>query len=830
MPTQTARYAQVLVNVTFKAAQEPIFTYAIPEDFQPMIRVGQPVLVSFGQQDGVTGYVTALSDTYNGAYKVKEIADILDETPLFDEAYYRFIEWVADYYATPVSTVLDCAMPANLLQKPRKEVFAGPSADNPLLLHRLNGSDRPKAERLVAFLKAKTPDAASAKGYTPKFLAGQFRLSLKALNRLLARLKQLGLVDVRTHLSQATAAKTVKTVRLAEPLPADLEPTARHREIMDCLQAAREPLPLAELLAKVGTTAATVKKLESLGGIVITDEPVMRDPLAWYRKATGQSSFQLSMLQQKALDTILAGDESHPYLLYGVTGSGKTEVYLSLTRHAMEQGQSVLVLVPEIALTSQIARRFVNYFGADNIALWHSNLSDGERADTWRKLQAGELRILIGARSAVWVPMKNLGMILIDEEHDGSYKQDSPAPRYNAKVLARELAHRTGARLVLGSATPEVSTFYEARAEGRILHLPERFGGRNMAEVRIADMKQEKSNGNTSYLSRELQEELRRNLESGEQSIILLNRRGFYTTIQCNVCDYVFMCPNCDVAVTYHRSRNQVCCHYCGYENESPKYCPVCASMELSHSGVGTQRIEDEVLKKFPEARVLRLDSDVMQRKHAYREIFETFSHGEADILIGTQMVAKGLDIANVTLVGVVTADSAFALPDYKSAERGFQLLTQVAGRSGRGEKQGRVVIQAVQTQHWVLEYASRQDYPGFYEQEIQNRELTHFPPYSQLFRFIISCENERKGRQFTDASASHLRAWLRERDLDKQILFLGPAPCVLPRIQGRYRFHYLLKNMAGEAGHRAINDFYRRADIPQDINFILDIDAQSLL
>jgi primosomal protein N' (replication factor Y) len=433
--------------------------------------------------------------------------------------------------------------------------------------------------------------------------------------------------------------------------------------------------------------------------------------------------------------------------------------------------------------------------------------------------------------------MKNLSLILIDEEHETSFKQDSPAPRYNAKTLALELARRTGAKIVLGSATPEISTYYDALKEGRLLHLPERFGNRQMADVRVVDMKQERAQGNQNQLSRTLSEELRINLEVGEQSIILLNRRGFYTTIQCTVCDYVFGCPNCDVSVTFHRARNQVCCHYCGYEDQRPQYCPVCASMELNSSGVGTQRIEDEVTRKFPEARVLRLDSDVLQRKSAYVDIFDAFAGGEADILIGTQIVAKGLDVANVTLVGVVSADSAFALPDYKSSERGFQLLTQVAGRAGRGEKPGRVVIQSVQTQHMVLQHAQKQDYLSFYNEEIGQREMLGFPPYSQIFRFIVSSENEKRAQEFIQAAALHLRQAIQDASLGGQsqqaLTLMGPAPCVLPRIQSRYRFHLLVKNYVGEAGHRLITHFYTRAleqRLPEDLNFILDIDAQSLL
>ena len=303
------------------------------------------------------------------------------------------------------------------------------------------------------------------------------------------------------------------------------------------------------------------------------------------------------------------------------------------------------------------------------------------------------------------------------------------------------------------------------------------------------------------------------------------------------VCDYIFQCPNCDVAVTFHRAKNQVCCHYCGYENERPVYCPVCASMELSHSGVGTQRIEDEIIRKFPEARVLRIDSDVLQRKNAYVEIFEAFAAGQADILIGTQIVAKGLDVANVTLVGVVSADSAFSLPDYKSAERGFQLLTQVAGRAGRGGKPGRVYIQSVQTQHMVLTHAQKQDYDSFYADEIRQREAMCFPPYSQIFRFIVSDENEKRAQQFIDAATLHLRQLIREGAAENPQLawmtLMGPAPCVMPRIQSRYRFHLLIKNTAGLAGHQLITQFYQRAmagSVPQDLHFILDVDAQSLL
>lgn len=821
-------YAQVLVNVTAKSLQSHVFTYRVPDAFVDMIQVGQPVLVSFGRQQDVTGFITELSEMNPGHHALKDITDVLDETPLFDAAYFDWMRWIANYYATPIAQVLDCALPANLVQKTKKRVSAGVLITDPIVLQKIHAEKEAKhAFQLISFLSKH-----AEKDFAPQYLATQLRLPNAKMRPLLARLKTLGVVQIETELKQKTAPKTIKMIALNPAVDINTAPTKRQQEILDFLSAQNE-ISLQSAMTELGVGLPTLKRMQELDFLKLYEVRQTRDPLAFLNNLQGQRKFKMSASQQRAFDAVTTGDSQSPYLLYGVTGSGKTEVYMSLARHMLEHEKSVLVMVPEIALTSQIAQRFIQYFGSDNIALWHSNLSDGEKADTWHKLQTGELKILIGARSAIWAPMQNLGMILIDEEHESSYKQDSPAPRYNAKTLAIELAKRTGAKLVFGSATPEVSGFYEAIENDRILHLSERFGGREMAQVQIVDMKQERSHGNQSQLSRPLEEALRANLDAGEQAIVLINRRGFYTTIQCNLCDYIFSCPDCDVAVTYHRTKNKVCCHYCGYENERPQYCPVCASLELSSSGVGTQRMEEEILKKLPSARVLRLDSDVLQRKNAYFEILTAFSAGEADILIGTQMVAKGLDVANVTLVGVISADSSFALPDYKSAERGFQLLTQVAGRAGRGDKPGRVIIQAIQTQHMVLQYAQAQDYRGFYDEEIRGRESLGFPPFSQLFRFIVSSENETTAQQFIQTATAHLRLLAKESPLSEQFQFLGPAPCVLPRIQARYRYHLLVKNFAGAPGHQLIADFYRRAcenKLPEDVNFILDIDAQSLL
>ena len=922
-------YVRVLLDVHGKGLRDKVFTYAVPEELSESIAVGQAVMVPFGGQPELQGFVVerleGLPESEQNFKKIREVIEISDESPLFDSDYYQFLCWVADYTAATVYQVLSCALPAALFKRLGKRVSPGPTMKNaeawqqvlrelgdlpPTLalprqgrgdkspLVKVNQTNLRAAKSIAALLQTRTEQS---EGYRPRYLANRCGMPLKDLNRLLNWLKKKDAVVLESDWKSQSMPKMQRMVFATRPsvaLPSSvddsadrpvgypvagqapsqqemnkslLDPgslqslysrvgendvnehnvikeisshlslqlplTARQQVIVDALaEAGDSGLLMVELLQRLKTTAPTVKKLAESGWLRIEDVEQARHSLGILRNtAFTASTFTLSPSQQKAVDTVLTDDGSEhiPYLLYGVTGSGKTEVYMSMVREMLARDKSVMLLVPEIALTSQIARRFVRHFGPEKVALWHSNLSDGERVDTWRKLQLGEIPILIGARSAIWAPMPNLGLILIDESHEGSYKQDSPEPRYDARVLAQEMATRMKIPLVLGSATPDVGSYHAALASSRILHLPDRFSKTGMAKVEVVDSSQEKRDGNTGPLSRTLKNAIAENLKAGDQSIIFLNRRGFYTVIQCVTCDYTFQCEHCDVSLTFHRAKNKVCCHYCGYEGDRPVFCPVCASSELNHTGLGTQRLEDEIIKHFPEARVLRLDGDIMQRKNAHIDIFEAFSNGEADILIGTQIVAKGLDVANVTLVGVLNADASFALPDYKSSERGFQLLTQVAGRSGRGTKAGRVILQAVQISHPVLRHAAAQDYLRFYEDEIAQRQLLGFPPYSQLFRFIASGINEKTTQNYINAAALHLKDKVKTAGLEGKITLMGPAPCVLPRIRDRFRYHLLAKNFAGDAGHRLICDFYQHAldtALPEDLNWLVDVDAQSLL
>ncbi len=842
-----ATYAQVLVHIEAKGLDTNVFTYVIPEDMKDTVQVGVSVMVPFGRQPAVTGFVVAVEDTYTGKYKLKAIGDVLDDTPMFTEEYYQFLAWVAEYYVTPLPAVLATALPANLVQKVKKKVRLKSGLLTPQQKQALD----PMGLKLVEHLEAKSDK--SPKGFSPKHLARVFNMTPKDMNTLIRAMVKKEVVEIDTRLSGTTAEKTEQRVHLLED-PYDFEPALTKRQIGICegLQKLLEKYqsegaPHTEVLSACKTTPPTLKKLSQMGVIAIANVAVHRDPLSYYNRLEfdeTKKTLTLNEGQQKVVDKAHASPPNSTHLLYGVTGSGKTEVYMELTRNALAKGQSAMILVPEIALTSHLSKRFIAYFGTENVALWHSNLSAGEKADTWRRLATGKLNILIAARSGIWAPMKNLGLICIDEEHDGSYKQDAPEPRYDARTLAEYLIqHRpeaNNAKLVFGSATPDMATFYNAQKNDTVLPMPERYAGRALPTVQIVSMTQERMAGHKGYLSRLLIEEIQKNLKSSdepterEQTIILINRRGFYTSTRCKHCEYMFTCPQCDVAMTMHRpadsSRHKLRCHYCAHEEPTPQFCPQCASNAIGQAGVGTQRVEEEIKKRFPDVRTLRLDSDTLTKKDAHREIFDAFSAGEADVLIGTQMVAKGLDIHRVTLVGVVAADSTFNLPDFKSSERGFQMMTQVAGRAGRGEKPGRVVIQAIQPAHSVIRFGQAQDFDGFYEEEIEIRKVLSFPPFSQLFRFIISSTGEQSGWRFSQASAEHLKVAIKNAGLEEHMDVVGPASCVIARIQGRYRFHMMIKNRAGEQGHEVIRQFYQSVKPPEDMRFLLDVDAISLM
>ena len=538
--------------------------------------------------------------------------------------------------------------------------------------------------------------------------------------------------------------------------------------------------------------------------------------------------FNLSPLQEKIYKEIKHVN-SKTSLLYGITGSGKTEIYFKLIEDAINKNKNVIFMAPEIALVSQLTIRTIERFGSDCVAIWHSSITEAEKYETWKKLRNNEIKILFGARSAVFAPIQDLGLIIIDEEHDSSYKQTMPNPRYNAKDVAKKLCELYDAKLILGSATPTIESYYEAINTNSLFTLKERYNNAQLPKVIIIDMKEERAERNYSIFSRTLMKNVKETVEKGEQVIFLINRRGFSSYTQCMECGSVVECPKCAIPLIYHKDTNSYKCHYCNHEEFEPK-CPKCNSDSLENFGLGSQRVEMVAREAFPDYRIERLDSDSLSKKNEHIEILKRFQNKEIDILIGTQMIAKGLDNKNVTLVGVINADLSFNLPDYRSSERGFSILTQVAGRSGRGETQGKVIFQTYNQNNIFLQNAQKQDYESFYDNEIELREMLDYPPYSKMIRIILSSKNEYRAEKSALEIEMALSDYIKKLSLDENLLVLGPAPCVIERIREEYRFNILIKNKLDETGHRHILRFLKSIKLPQDIKMVVDIDPSDIL
>ncbi len=509
----------------------------------------------------------------------------------------------------------------------------------------------------------------------------------------------------------------------------------KHQKVIDFLLDNKE-IPIAVLTDFVDVGAPVIKALENKEICESFKMEVLRNPFL-NKIVKRTSKLELTKEQENVMNQVEIGKYCE-YLLYGVTGSGKTEVYLQIIEKVLDSGKNAIVLVPEISLTPQITDRFLARFGRV-IAILHSKLSPGERYDEWRRIQSGEVRIVVGARSALFAPIKDVGIIIIDEEHDSSYKSET-TPKYDARDVAREIVKKENAPLVLGSATPDIKSFYRAKqGEIKLLELPNRISSQGMPDVKIIDLREELASGNKSMFSRFLYDEIKKNLENKEQTILFLNRRGYSTFIMCRDCGYVVKCEKCDVAMTYHLTKNKLLCHYCGAEKQNVSICPECGSQNIRYFGTGTQKIEAQINKMFPDASVIRMDIDTTQKKNAHEIILNKFRDEKIDILLGTQMITKGHDFSNVTLVGVLAADSSLNIGDYRASERTFQLLTQVCGRSGRGDKKGRAVIQTYLPDDFSIQMAKESNYLRFYENEIKVREKLNYPPFCDIMVAVIS-------------------------------------------------------------------------------------------
>lgn len=732
-----SKYALVLVNI--KGLGVKTFSYLIPENLKQVINIGLAVLVPFGRQGLINAFVVGFSDYLPPEIKAKSVSKILDEKPLFSLEYLKLLEWVANYYCCDFITVLNMALPLNLLDK------------------------NSKTEDFVEFIKKD----------------GATKRQLQVLD-LLEKFKKVKLVEF-------------------------------------------------EKLAK--TTRATIKKLEALGCLKIVEDELYRNPLNIFSDVKKEDLYDLQGEQKTVYEKIAKiKNAKNPILIHGVTASGKTEVYFKLIQDTINEGKNVLFLAPEIALASQLTKRLARKFGIDDIAIWHSSISEGERYDVWQKLYRNEIKILAGARSAVFAPLKNIGLIIIDEEHESAYKQTSPAPRYDARLVAEKLAEFYNAKLILGSATPDITSYYKALNSNSLYEMKKRYNNAPLAKTYVINMQQHMQAAYRGVISKPLQTEIKATLEKGQQVIILINRRGFSTYTQCQACGHVIECPNCAIPMIWHSADSRLRCHYCNQTMTFPDECPECGSDAMHNSGTGTQKIEMYLKELFKDANIVRMDSDSLIRKNEHIKILNSFQKGEIDILVGTQMIAKGLDNPNVTLVGVISADASFNLPDFRASERGFQLLTQVAGRVGRGEFTGNVLFQTYNPDFYALQTAREQNYKQFFDTEIVAREEFEYPPFSKIIRFVLSCENQFRAEKAAQEIALRLNTMVDKFGISEKLEVLGPTMCVFERLNGLYRFQILVKNRMEEKGHDFISRFLHQIVLPKDIKLTVDVDPIDIL
>ncbi|OBQ22995.1 primosomal protein N' [Anabaena sp. AL93] len=764
--TKLSQWVEVLVDCP---GCSDLFTYKIPEQLE--IKPGDILSVPFGatQVGAIAIRLLTQPNLDIPLEKIREVEDVVSEG-FFPAGYWILLNRVAAYYYTPLIQVIRVALPPGLLGRSQRRLRLTPLGRENLSIY-----ISPTAQQVITLLQ-KTPTADYSYHYIQQ--------KVKAAYRGIRELIRLGLAENYLEPPRLTQPKLQKAVTLLDNHDDDL--TTRQKEIVEVLRRQGGEMWQSELLQLCATSTSTLKALVDKGYIVIEDREILRQEQG--PTVAGDWAKSLTPAQNNALETINSLTGFTQVLLHGVTGSGKTEVYLQAISPLLAQGKSALVLVPEIGLTPQLTDRFRARFG-NKVHVYHSALSDGERYDTWRQMLTGEPQIIIGTRSAIFAPLPNLGLIILDEEHDSSFKQDSPIPTYHARTVAQWRAELEHCPLILGSATPSLESWVSRNHQ--YLSLPERINSRPLPPVEIVDMRQELKEGNRSIFSRKLQNALQQLEERQQQGILFIHRRGHSTFVSCRSCGYVLECPHCDVSLAYHHveagAPELLRCHYCNYGRLHPPHCPECSSPYLKFFGSGTQRVAQELTKQFPNLKIIRFDSDTTTKKGSHRELLTRFANGEAHLLVGTQMLTKGLDLPQVTLVGVVAADGLLHLSDYRANERTFQTLTQVAGRAGRGDDPGRVIVQTYTPEHPIIEAVQKHDYQSFCDAELAQRQALNYPPYGRLILLRLSSLDPIQVQNTAQIIATFLN--------DKEgFEILGPAPASILRVANRYRWQILLK------------------------------------
>lgn len=779
------------VNVAVNVPAYGLFTYAVPSDMTDRVAIGKRVLVPFGRRT-ITGYIIETTDE-PGVAESKSIIDILDDEPLFSSTDATFYRWLSQYYMYPIGKTLTDILPAGITTDSDRFVT--------LCQHRDDSSATPLQREIISLL-TDHPEGLSARA-----IARQ--LGRKQISPTLRRLAARGCVAVNERIEKpAVAVRHESVISVCDLLPADVKLTDKQTAVFHAIESAGT-ISVSELGRRFPHVHSVLRSLEKKGLITRGRRERYRRAEAGPELGTPKGTITLNEEQNAALSTALDSLRSHTFtslVLHGVTGSGKTEIYLKAIEEALALGGSVLFLVPEIGLTPFLTSRIGACFGTERLAVLHSGVTRTVRYDEWRRIQRKEASIIIGARSAVFAPASDLRLIIVDEEYDPSYKQDVRL-RYHARDAAVMKAKLANAVVLLGAATPDVQTYFNTHHKNyRCLTLSHRYENRPLPAVTVVDMKMEPSpSGAPPILSRPLQTSLQETLSKGKQAMLFLNRRGFTTFLFCRRCGHVFRCRNCSVSLTYHMADNVLKCHYCDYAVKSPPLCPHCNGTEIGSYGLGTEKLYDTVRELFPAANIARMDSDTTTARGSHAALLSRLEGGTIDILIGTQMITKGHDFPNVTLVGVVSADMSLNVPDFRAAERTFQLLTQVSGRGGRGTSPGTVIIQTVSPDDFSIRYARHHDYTGFYGEEIEHRRALSYPPFSRMIAFHIT------GRDAATAARSATATGRRARDIVKNknaaIDILGPAESPLSKIRGAYRWQVILKGPDSNALHEVAHE-----------------------
>ena len=800
--------AQIIVDVSAYPVDRP-FDYLVPAELEELVEVGCRVKVPFGPRN-VLGFIISLKDqTDVPDNKLKAITQLLDIEPVLTEEMLELAKWMTVHTLCYEIDALQVMLPSALRAKYEKTIKLTTELTNlPDELQSLFGQ-----KEMIPYKKVEAAN----------------------LLKLLKYCMKQGFVEQKTVVKQQGKVKAVRKVKVLDDVfklqeIATSIPTRAKKQVQVAewmVEHAGEEFIPHELCEMLNITSAVLNGVIEKGAASYFKEEVYRNPFA--KDAHKSKALELTGEQTEALTQILQSMKEKAattFLLHGITGSGKTEVYLQAIQEAINQGQEAIVLVPEISLTPQMTERFRARFG-DLVAVMHSGLSKGEKYDEWRKIGRGEVKVAVGARSAIFAPFTNLGLIILDEEHESTYKQED-TPRYHARDVAIWRSHFHHCPVILGSATPSLESFARAKKNVyTLLTLSERAKKQSLPSVQVVDMREELHSGNRSMFSTSLTEAIQERLARKEQMVLFLNRRGYSSFVLCRDCGTVVQCKNCDISMTYHRSTETLKCHYCGYEQHVPTECPECHSEHIRFFGTGTQKIEAEIHKVFPEARVLRMDVDTTRQKGAHERILDDFGAGKADILLGTQMIAKGLDFPKITLVGVLSADTSLNLPDFRAAERTFQLLTQVSGRAGRHDLPGEVIIQTYSPEHYAIQLSKEQHYEPFYEQEMAMRHKFAYPPYFYVVLIQVTHEDVMMAAEY----AGKVMDWLKLK-LSTQVGLIGPTAASISRVQNRNRYQCLIKYKKEPNLIETLQQLiriYRTEWIKKGIQLTVDLDPSTI-